>query len=77
MDRKTFINSSIRILILAIFAGFTALLVRKGKISGSDICNENRRCDQCNSFITCNRFPACQNEAAVRQTLNQRANEKR
>jgi len=67
MDRKTFINSSIRILILAILAGFTTLLIRLGKIQAPDSCIENRICDQCGSFNSCNKL----------QALNRRADEKK
>jgi hypothetical protein len=64
MDRKSFIYSSVRLLILSIFVGFISVLFKKGKIMDSESCPENNFCSKCAGFEVCNRV----------QAINQRAN---
>jgi hypothetical protein len=67
MNRKTFIYSSARILILSIFVGLITILYRKGKIMDSESCPENKFCSKCSGFAVCNQV----------QAINQRANGKK
>ena len=53
MDRKKFIIESGRWTILALLVGLVWILIRKGKVSGSYACAENRFCKKCKKFGSC------------------------
>ena len=66
MDRKTFMFTSLRFLILSIFTAFVIFLFKRDKISVSGICEENKFCNNCKIFSQCEKP----------QALKQKVNEK-
>ncbi len=53
MDRKSFLKDTGRWTILAIMAGLVWFLVRHRDVSGTNTCEENKFCKNCNRFGSC------------------------
>jgi len=58
MNRKTFINSALRLLFLSMAAGLVLLLFRKGRISSGNSCDPGQTCSRCADFGRCTRNKA-------------------
>ena len=67
MDRKKFIYSFARFLIMSVFAGLIAFLFKRNKINAAGTCEVNKFCDGCRSFTNCSKP----------QAIKQKDNEKK
>lgn len=54
MDRKSFLRSGARWMLLGLLAGMVLFLVKKQRISPDFACAENEFCKNCSKFGSCN-----------------------